>query len=134
MAQAMTRSDRGVAPRQDGGEPTRTRAVFRPVTDIYETDEGVVLLMEMPGVAPEGVDLTLERRVLTVRGRGPDQRHEGYRRIHAEYEVGDYERVFTLSEDIDQQGIQATQKDGVLMLALPKAGPAKARKIEVKAA
>ncbi len=88
----------------------------------------------MPGVSLDNVDITLERRVLTLRGRGGNQQHAGYRRVYDEYADGDYERVFTLSEDIDSSRIEATHKDGVLHLVLPKASPAKARKIELKSA
>ena len=105
-----------------------------PPADIYETGDSLIVLCEMPGVPPENVDITLERRVLTLRGRGGIQQHTGYRRVYDEFADGDYERVFTLSEDIDSARIEATHKDGVLQSVLPKAGPAKARKIELKSA
>jgi HSP20 family molecular chaperone IbpA len=91
------------------------------------------VLADMPGVSPEGVDISLERRVLTIRGRSAANEHGGYRRVYNEYADGDYERVFTLSENIDRDRIEATLKDGVLRLVLPKAEAAKARKIELKA-
>ena len=86
----------------------------------------------MPGVAPDGVDITLERRVLTIRGRSAVNDRAGYQRVYNEYADGDYERVFTLSENIDRDRIEATLKDGVLQLVLPKAEAAKARRIELK--
>ena len=134
MAQEMTTSEKELAPRYDGGEGTKQRPVYRPLTDIYETEDDVVLLVEMPGVAPGDFDVTLERRVLTIHGRAGDDRHDGYRRVYAEYGVGDYERTFTLSESIDPERIKAEHRQGVLSVTLPKAAPAKARKIEVKAA
>lgn len=115
----------------DGAAPA-TRPLFQPRTDIYETEDGVVVLADMPGVAADGVDITLERRLLTIRGRAPAPEHDRYRQIHAEYGVGDYERSFTVSEDIDRDRIKATQKDGVLILMLPKAEQAKAKKIAVQ--
>jgi HSP20 family molecular chaperone IbpA len=108
------------------------RPVFMPSTDIYETKDSIVVLAEMPGVSPEGVDISLERRVLTIRGRSTANEHAGYQRVYNEYSDGHYERVFTLSENIDRDRIEATLKDGVLQLALPKAEAAKARKIELK--
>jgi HSP20 family molecular chaperone IbpA len=78
------------------------------------------------------VDVTLERRVLTIRGRSATGDHAGYQRVYSEYADGDYERVFTLSENIDRDRIEATLKDGVLNLVLPKAESARARKIELK--
>jgi HSP20 family protein len=77
----------------------------------------------MPGVAPDGVDITLERGVLTIRGRSAANDHAGYQQVYNEYVDGDYERVFTLSENIDRDRIEATLKDGVLHLVLPMQRP-----------
>jgi HSP20 family molecular chaperone IbpA len=114
------------------GQRSVPRPVFLPPADISETRDSIVVLAEMPGVAPDGVDITLERRVLTIRGRSATSDHAGYQRVYNEYADGDYERVFTLSENIDRDRIEATLKDGVLNLVLPKAETAKARKIELK--
>lgn len=141
MATKVAKREQQQAPARDGGKTTaqeleRTRMVpvFVPPADIYETKDHIVLQIEMPGVAPEDVDVQLERRVLTITGRTREQAHAGYRRIYTEYADGDYERVFTLSEDIDQEGIQASHRDGVLHLMLPKSEGAKARKIQLKSA
>ncbi|HEY3910689.1 MAG TPA: Hsp20/alpha crystallin family protein [Stellaceae bacterium] len=115
-----------------GNERGAERPVFVPPADIYETGDSIVVLCEMPGVASDAVDITLERRVLTIRGRGADQQYSGYQRVYTEYAAGDYERVFTLSENIDRDRIEASEADGVLHLVLPKAAPAKARRIELK--
>jgi HSP20 family molecular chaperone IbpA len=124
----------GRVPASVQGERTRPRYSYIPQTDIYETPDSIVVLAEMPGVSPDQVDITLERRVLTIRGRAEDQEHANYRRIYSEYEDGDYERVFTLAEDIDRDRIEARHKNGVLHLVLPKAESAKARKIALTAA
>jgi HSP20 family molecular chaperone IbpA len=107
--------------------------VYRPLADIRDAGKGVVLTLEMPGVGAEGVDIGLERRVLTIRGRGRVTSPEGYRRVYAEYREGDYERVFTLSEDIDEAAIRAEMANGLLTLTLPRAEAARPRRIEVKA-
>jgi HSP20 family protein len=78
------------------------------------------------------VDITLERRVLTIRERRAANDHAGHQRVYVEYDERDYERAFTPSENIDRDRIEATLKDGVLHLVLPKAETAKARKIELK--
>ena len=133
MAQEVRTVGQGAPERIETGERTATRPTYIPPTDIYETSDNIVVLTEMPGVPPDNVDITLERRVLTIRGRASEQRHPGYQQVHTEYAVGDYERVFTLSEDIDRGRISATHKDGELHHVLPKAESAKARKIELKA-
>ena len=120
-----------VAP--SAGERTRPRPVYAPRTDIYETDAGLVLLVDMPGVRADGADVTLENNVLTIRGRIDDAPPRGFSPIYREYEPGDFERVFTLSEDIDAGKIEAGAKDGVFRIYLPKAGPAQTRRIQVKA-
>jgi HSP20 family molecular chaperone IbpA len=114
-------------------ESTRPVPVYRPLADIRDTGHGVVLSVEMPGVGPDEVDIDLERRVLTIRGRGRVTSPEGFRRVYAEYGEGDYERAFTLSEDIDEAAIRAEMRDGVLTLTLPRAEAAKPKRIEVKA-
>lgn len=134
MAQEMTSTAKQELDRRTDRESTRSAVVFRPNTDIYETEDHAVLMADMPGVAPEDVDITLERRALTIRGRVGAKRHDGYRQVYAEYGEGDFERVFTVSEDIDRDQIKATHKDGVLILELPKAATAKTKKIDVKAA
>ena len=87
----------------------------------------------MPGVTREGVEVTLEQRVLTISGRAEASQPEGLAPLYLEYEPGDYERAFTLSDAIDPAGIEARVRDGVLHLRLPKAGPAKRQRIEVRA-
>jgi HSP20 family molecular chaperone IbpA len=115
-------------------DSTRGVPVYRPLTDIHETAEkAIVLTVEMPGVGRDDVEIDLERRVLTIRGRARVTSPEGYRRVHAEYGEGDYERVFTLSEEIDEGKIRAEMANGVLTLTLPRAEAAKPRRVEVKA-
>jgi HSP20 family molecular chaperone IbpA len=79
------------------------------------------------------VEVTLEKSVLTIVAYPPVEQVEKYSLSYAEYGVGDYERKFVLSEDVDRERIEARVKNGVLYLRLPKAGPAKARKISVRA-
>jgi HSP20 family molecular chaperone IbpA len=113
-------------------EATREGRVFRPLTDIAERDGAISLIMEMPGVARDDIDITLEGRVLTISGRAGDTRPEKLRLTHAEYGEGDYERAFTLSQDLDPDRIEATMKNGLLTVTLPRAEAAKPKKIAVK--
>jgi len=114
-------------------EPTRARKIFVPRVDIYETGDEVVVLADMPGVDDKSVDITLEKNVLTINGYVEMPQPDNFDLTYAEYSIGDYRRSFTLSDEVDRDNIEATVKDGVLRLRLPKAGPARARKIAVKA-
>lgn len=118
----------------EGAERTRTRRVFIPNVDIYEEGETVYLLADMPGVDEESIDITLEKNVLTINGYVDDEQMEGYGLAYGEYRVGDYERTFALSDEVDRNKIEASVRDGVLKLTLPKAEEAKARKITVRSA
>ena len=116
----------------EGAERTRARRAYVPRVDIYETDDAIVLLTDMPGVDENSVDITLEKNVLTINGYVETDDPDNYSLAYAEYESGDYERSFNLSNEIDRENIEATVKNGVLRLHLPKAGPAKTHKITVK--
>ena len=110
------------------------RKVFTPRADIYETRDHIVVLADMPGVDEQSVDITLEKNILTLTGRTHELKLPGHKLAYAEYDTGDYQRVFTLSDEVDRDGIQAVVKNGVLRLTLPKVAEAKSRKIVVKAA
>lgn len=113
-------------------ETTRARRVFIPRTDIIEKVDSIVLIADMPGVDEQHVDITLEKGVLTVFGTVDAEYHQDYRVAYAEYGIGDYRRSFTVTDEIDQDKIEATVKDGVLRLILPKAEEVKPKKITVK--
>lgn len=113
------------------GERTRNVPVFIPAVDIFETEHDLTLLADMPGVPIGSIDIDLDGEQLTIRGAVPQQESEG-RLLLREYAVGDFYRQFTLSNDIDREKIQASMKDGVLKLVLPKAEAAKPRKITVQ--
>ncbi len=114
-------------------ERTRDRKAFVPRTDIYEDGEMITIVADMPGVDENAVEIILEKGILTINGYVEPELPEGFALSYAEYEIGDYQRSFKLSNQIDQENIQATVKDGVLRLSLPKVGPAKMRKIAVQA-
>ena len=109
------------------------RPLFAPRTDIFETEKSLVVVADMPGVDENSVEVVLEQNVLTLRGRVSPQTPENHRLAYQEYEVGDFERSFEVSEHIDRDNIVATVKHGVLRVTLPKAGPALPKKITVKA-
>jgi HSP20 family protein len=116
-----------------GAERTRDRLAFVPRADVYETEDAIVVVADMPGVDENTVDITLEDNVLTINGYVDSEQPEGYSLAHAEYRVGDYLRAFTLSDQIQRDGIEATVKDGVLRLYLPKVTAAPMRRIPITA-
>ncbi|MDI9570757.1 MAG: Hsp20/alpha crystallin family protein [Pseudomonadota bacterium] len=114
-------------------ERTRNRKVFVPKVDIYETKDAMVLIADMPGVDDQSVDITLEKNVLTITGNVESPVYEGKALAYAEYDTGDYQRAFTISDEVDQDRIEAVVENGVLRLTLPKAEKAKVKKIAIKA-
>jgi len=133
MAIDMTnRLQRPAVPANEGVDQGRSVRAFVPRADIYETAETIVLLADMPGVDEKSVDITLEKNVLTIDAAVEPEVPQGYRLAYAEYTTGNYHRVFTLSDEIDREGIEAAVKNGVLKLTLPKSQKAKARKISVR--
>ncbi len=115
-------------------ETTRPGTFFQPAVDIFETKDELVLVADMPGVPPDGVDVGLEGDELSIEGRVRSGEYDGLKPLYVEYGVGGYYRRFTLGEMIDREGIKAQMKNGVLVLRLPKAERARARRISVDAA
>ena len=115
-------------------ETTRPGTYFQPAVDIFETKDELVLVADMPGVPPDGVDVGLEGDELSIEGRVRSGEYDGLKPLYVEYGVGGYHRRFTLGEMIDRDGIKAQMKNGVLVLKLPKAERARARRITVDAA
>lgn len=114
-----------------GEEKTIPGRYFVPSTDAYETEDGLTLVMEMPGVARDGLDVSLEDGVLTVEGRLDFSSYREMTPVYTEYNVGHYARSFSLSDKVDQDNIGAKLEDGVLTLTLPKAQAARPRRIAV---
>lgn len=114
-------------------EQTRPGLVFTPAVDIFETDQQITLLADMPGVASEDVSIDLREGVLTISGEVKPWEKADEKDVLIEFEIGKYYRQFALSEAIDQAKIDAQLKDGVLKLALPKLAKAQPRKITVNA-
>jgi HSP20 family molecular chaperone IbpA len=112
-------------------ESTMPARLFLPQTDIFETSEALTLVLEMPGVDKGSVEVKVESDVLNIEGRVDFSNYDGLQPLYTEYNVGHYARSFRLSSKIEQEGISAELRDGVMTLVLPKAEKAKARKIKV---
>jgi HSP20 family protein len=114
-------------------EATVPARIYLPTTDIFETENALMVVMEMPGVVKEHASITVEDNVLTVTGRIDFSKYEKLQPVYTEYNIGHFQRSFSLApSSIDEHRITAEMKDGVLTLTLPKAERVKARKIELK--
>jgi len=123
-----------MAQNQNSQEMERARgAEFAPAVDIYDAGEEIVLVADMPGVSSDSLDVHLDRGELSIRGRVAHPSPEGDL-VLQEFQVGDFVRTFSLTEDIEAAGITAELTNGVLALHLPKPRERKPRKIPVKTA
>ena len=119
---------REVEKKQESTIPVRD---FVPVTDIFETEQALTVVLEMPGVSKESVEVGVENDVLAITGRIDSSKYEGLQPLYTEYNIGNYSRSFQISSKIEQEGIKAELKDGVMTLVLPKAEKAMPRRISV---
>lgn len=112
-------------------EKTVPARYYVPATDIYETDDALTVVMEVPGVERKDIDINLERDVIRVEARIDPSKYDGLDPLYTEYNVGHFARAFSLSGKIDQQQIGAQLEDGVLTLTLKKSRDAVPRRIEI---
>lgn len=105
---------------------------FVPAVDIYETADEYVILAEMPGCDPKGIEVQYVEGELSIYGRVNPRPIPERGWLEREFEVGDYGRVFNVTESIDQERISADYEQGILTLRLPKAEASRPRKIEVR--
>lgn len=115
-------------------EAPSSAGAFTPALDVEETEDHFVLHIELPGVAADDVDVSLEENVLTVTGERGFYREkdaEGFRRIERHF--GRFHRAVRLPDRVAGDRVEATYKDGMLTISVPKAEEAKPRRIEVQA-
>jgi HSP20 family molecular chaperone IbpA len=113
-------------------ETTIPARIFQPAADIYETQDALTVILEMPGVEKNNVDVRVEDSVLHVEGRLDFSKYQNLQPLYTEYNIGHYSRSFRLSSKIDQNNIRAELRDGVLSLTLAKVKEAKPRAIQVQ--
>jgi HSP20 family protein len=114
-------------------EAPAQRAVL-PAVDVFEDASGITLLVDMPGVPKNGLDVKVEADTLSIEGQVEAQTPEGLEAVYAEVRVPRYRRTFTLSRELDSSKVDANLKDGVLTLRIPKQAHAQPRRIEVRVA
>jgi HSP20 family protein len=117
---------------EKGQEATRPTRAFMPNADIFETEDALTVVLEMPGVDRDNINISVENGVLTVEGTINFGKYEGLQPVYSEYNVGPFRRSFRISSRIDQDNINAKMSDGVITLVLPKVEEAKPRRIEVR--
>jgi len=131
----MTNQELNVREKQEArDEVTRAGRTYLPAVDIYETPEGLHLWADMPGVDEQSLNISLDSGVLTIEGQVEVKEYEQLQPVYTEYNVGNYVRRFTLSNDVDSERITARMRSGVLELDIPKAERAKPRRITVQPA
>lgn len=106
-----------------------------PLVDIYQTADGTTMLLaEVPGAAPDKVDVRVDKGVLTVWADGRlSEPAKDYSRMYTGFAGGEYFRAFALSDEVDREKIEASVGQGLLTVKLPRAAAAKTRKIQIKA-
>jgi len=122
------REKRELAAREERTVPGR---FFVPHTDVYETEDALTVVMEVPGVAREAIGIELKEGVLRVEGRIDPSKYGGMEPVYTEYSVGHWARSFSLSDRVERERIEARLEDGVLTLTLPKTAEARPRRIAV---
>ena len=105
---------------------------WAPAVDIKEQDTGYLLIADIPGVDPKDIEIHMENGILTIKGERESEKkteREGYKRIEREHGV--FYRRFTMPEGVNADGIEATNKNGVLTVSIPKQEAKQARRITV---
>jgi HSP20 family protein len=131
MAAAQELEVQKKRPVQSSEESTAPVNVFVPTTDIFETDDSLRILVEMPGVDRGNVDISVKDRILTIDGKIDFQKYAGMTPVYTEYNIGSFHRRFSLSNKVDVSKIRAEMRDGLLTLTIPKSEEAKAQRIQI---
>ncbi len=119
----------GTAGEQSLATRDETRYIAPPV-DIYETEDALVVVADLPGVSKDSIDIRVEDGILTIKGRADYSAQANI--VRGEFTLQGYYRQFQLSDDVDQSKISAESKNGVLTIRLPKAEKSRPRQIKVK--
>ncbi len=129
-----TNTHRPAQPAQNDTQPSHgahERLVLTPRADVREDANAFLLLADLPGVALAGVNISLEKNLLTIEGSQTTANDDGYELHYTEYEPCNFRRIFRVDSPIERDKITARMQNGVLQVTLPKAAPAKVSKIDV---
>jgi len=128
-----THNKQEVGNQDEGREQTRPGRYFLPDVDIFESEEGLRVWADMPGVDEKDVEVTLKSGMLTIEGMVTLDMYRNLIPVYTEYNIGNYFRQFVVNDDIDAARIEARIRNGVLEVSLPKAETARPRRINVQA-
>lgn len=127
-------SDNRLASRADERTDGREQPFVIPPVDVFENESGITLLADLPGVAREQLGVRVDGETLTIEATAAIEGPQNMELVYGEAQFPTYRRSFTLSRELDSERIEASLKDGVLRLAIPKIEEARPRRIEVRAA
>jgi HSP20 family molecular chaperone IbpA len=119
---------------QAAGQPQREQPSVVPPVDVFENESGITLLADLPGVARDALQVRVDGDTLTIEATAATDAPAGMELVYSEADFPSWRRSFTLSRELDAGRIDASLKDGVLRLTIPKTEEAKPRRIEVRAA
>ena len=130
----VTRTNQTSNVTRTGQKENMPRAALAPAVDIAEGASGITLFADMPGVSKERLTIQVEGDNLTIEGQAQVDVPENIELLHSEVRSPNFRRSFTLSRDLDPAKIEATLKNGVLQMHIPKSEEARPKRIEVKVA
>lgn len=114
----------------DAGEREQPFAV--PPVDVFENETGITLMADVPGVSRDRLGVRVDGDMLVIEATAATPQPQEMQLVYAEAQYPRYRRQFTLSRELDASRIEATLKDGVLKLAIPKLEEARPRRVEVR--
>lgn len=127
---ASTEIEKRVSTEEEVMKTRDEERYMSPPVDIFEADDSLMVVADLPGVKKNDLDIRVDEGILTIKGKTSYDRPSNL--LRAEFDLLNYYRQFKLSEDIDQEKISAELKQGVLTINLPKAEKAQPRQIAVK--
>jgi len=113
------------------GRQTQLFSGWTPALDLYQNNDNVIAVVELPGMRKEDIEISLHDGTLTISGERKMETQEGDKAERSERYVGKFRRSITLPTRVDANNVSATYKDGILTVALPKAEEAKPKQIQV---
>jgi HSP20 family protein len=132
IADMVERYSRAVGQPRAGSQEVLATGDWVPRADIHETDVAFLITAEIPGVNKEDVKITVGNRILTIRGEKKQEKEEAGQKTHrVERHYGIFSRTFTLPDNIDENNIKASFKDGMLQVRILKTDDVEPKAIEV---